>query len=131
MRSVSKGRQTIGLDETTSRFCLSREEQMGAHTLMQRAQVAVCVMLAVFFMSSTGWATTYYVNAATGNDTNAGTSATAAWKTLQKAANTLGAGDTALVLTGTYAERVQVTKSGSAAAPQGNRPADGQGVGRA
>ena len=44
---------------------------------------------------------TYYV-ATTGSDTAAGTSA-APWKTLQKAANAVAAGDTVIVRAGTYA----------------------------
>jgi hypothetical protein len=60
-------------------------------------------------------ATTYYV-APTGNDSNPGTQALP-WKTIQKAANTLAAGDTVIVAAGTYPERVQVTRSGAAGAP--------------
>jgi parallel beta-helix repeat protein len=45
--------------------------------------------------------TTYYVAAATGADTNAGTSA-APWKTIQRAGETVGPGDTVIVQAGTY-----------------------------
>jgi parallel beta-helix repeat protein len=58
---------------------------------------------------------TYYVST-TGNDSNPGSS-TSPWRTIQKAANTLSAGQTAIVVAGTYNERVQVTRSGIAGAP--------------
>src|SRR2546422_6375595 len=57
----------------------------------------------------------YYVSTA-GDDSNAGTSASP-WKTIQKAANTLHAGDTVIVSPGAYSERVQVTRSGAADLP--------------
>jgi len=54
----------------------------------------------------------YYVNGSTGNDANPGTSS-APWRTIQKAANTLRAGETVIVNGGTYNERVVVSGSGS------------------
>jgi len=51
---------------------------------------------------------TYYVDGTTGNDSNPGTQALP-WKTIQKAANTLRAGDTVNVNAGTYNERVNIT----------------------
>ncbi len=54
----------------------------------------------------------YYV-APTGDDSNAGT-ATHPWRTIQKAANTLAAGDTVYIRAGTYNERVVPQNSGSA-----------------
>jgi hypothetical protein len=53
----------------------------------------------------------YYV-ATNGNDNNPGTQ-TSPWRTIQKAANTLIAGQTAYVRAGTYYEKVQITRSGS------------------
>jgi hypothetical protein len=58
-------------------------------------------------------AATFYVST-TGNDTNSG-SLTSPWLTIQKAANTLAPGDTALVRGGIYPERVTVNVSGNAA----------------
>jgi parallel beta-helix repeat protein len=59
---------------------------------------------------------TYYVST-TGNDSNPGTQALP-WKTIQKAANTMVAGDTVIVLAGNYSsQRVSVTTFGSAGAP--------------
>ena len=57
----------------------------------------------------------YYV-ALTGNDSNPGTQSQP-WRTIQKAANTMVAGDSTTVLAGNYSERVQVTRSGAPAAP--------------
>jgi parallel beta-helix repeat protein len=62
---------------------------------------------------------TYVVSAASGADTNAGTSDAAAFKTLQKAANTVRAGDTVYVRAGTYAAGMNLINhaGGTAAAP--------------
>jgi hypothetical protein len=57
----------------------------------------------------------YYV-APTGSDSAAGT-ATAPWRTIQHAAAKLLAGQTAVVLPGSYVERVSITSSGNASAP--------------
>ncbi len=57
---------------------------------------------------------TYYV-AKTGSDSNPGTESQP-WLTIQKAANTLVAGDTAYVKAGTYNEQVIPSRSGSSGA---------------
>lgn len=57
-----------------------------------------------------------YCVASDGDDSNPGTEAQP-WRTIQKAANTLSAGDGVIVLAGNYDERVQVTRSGDAGAP--------------
>ncbi|HET6383095.1 MAG TPA: DUF1565 domain-containing protein [Armatimonadota bacterium] len=61
----------------------------------------------------------YYVDAATGDDSNPGTAARP-WRTIQKAANTLEPGDTVLVSDGLYVENgapsgggVEITHSGA------------------
>ena len=51
-----------------------------------------------------------------GSDENPGT-AEQPWKTIKKCADELQAGDTCVVVEGTYAERVQVSTSGSEGAP--------------
>ncbi len=61
---------------------------------------------------SSGSGKTYYV-AKNGNDANPGTE-TQPWLTIQKAANTLVAGDTVYIKTGTYYERVVPAHSGTA-----------------
>jgi hypothetical protein len=58
---------------------------------------------------------TFYVST-TGSDSSPGTLA-APWRTVQKAFNTLQPGQRALVRAGTYAERVDVRRAGTAAAP--------------
>ena len=63
--------------------------------------------------ASTG--TTFYV-AATGSDSSPGTQAQP-WRTIQKALNTLTAGQRALVRAGTYSENLNMSRAGTAAAP--------------
>jgi parallel beta-helix repeat protein len=59
----------------------------------------------------------HYFVATTGADSNTGTEA-APWKTIQKAAGTMGPGDTVTVLAGDYrAERTAIAKSGAAGSP--------------
>ena len=60
-------------------------------------------------------AATYYVSTA-GSDSNPG-SQSQPWRTVQKAANTTVAGDTVNIATGTYAENVTISASGSSASP--------------
>lgn len=75
----------------------------------------------------------YYVSPG-GNDANLGT-ITQPWRTIQKAANTLVAGDTVYVRTGTYPEQVIPQNSGSdgnyityAAYPGETATIDGSGI---
>lgn len=64
----------------------------------------------------TGVATDYYVST-TGNDANAGTLASP-WRTVGKAAASIGAGDTCYIRGGSYVERVTVSnKHGTVSAP--------------
>jgi Right handed beta helix region len=63
--------------------------------------------------TSTG--ATYYVSP-NGSDSAPGTYA-APWRTIQKAADTLQAGQSAIVAAGNYGERVSITRSGTSAAP--------------
>ena len=74
------------------------------------------IWILVLLLPAIASAATYYVST-TGSDTSSGTQ-TAPWKTIQKAANTMAAGDTVIVQAGSYAsERVSVAKSGSSGAP--------------
>lgn len=61
---------------------------------------------------------TYYVDASTGNDSNNGTTETAALKTIDKAAEKVVPGDTVLVKKGTYNEPygINMRKSGTSSA---------------
>jgi hypothetical protein len=88
------------------------------HSIMFHGRFkALWVATAILFAVGTAHAADYYVNGATGNDANAGTSSTAAWKTIQKAANSMPAGNTCNVAPGTYTGRVTITRSGTATAP--------------
>jgi hypothetical protein len=61
-------------------------------------------------------AATYYVRRS-GNDNSSGTSPSAAWQTLSKAAQTLVASDTVYVGAGVYSESLAPVNDGTAAAP--------------
>jgi hypothetical protein len=58
---------------------------------------------------------TFYVSPS-GSDSAAGTSS-APWRTIQKAADTLSAGQIAMVAGGNYGERVSITRSGTQSSP--------------
>jgi len=60
-------------------------------------------------------ASTFYVSPS-GSDSAAGTSG-APWQTIQKAADTLSAGQTAIISAGNYGERVTLSRSGAQASP--------------
>ena len=78
-------------------------------TFLLKASVFLVVFLG---LPMSVQAATYYVSIV-GSDTNAGTQV-APWKTIQKAANTMIAGDNVIIQAGSYAsERVNVTKSGN------------------
>jgi hypothetical protein len=75
--------------------------------------------------------TTYYVSSIIGSDTNAGTSATNPFASLQEAANVAKPGDTVEVMNGTYTGPaggvvVNITTSGTASAPITFEAAPGQ-----
>jgi parallel beta-helix repeat protein len=78
--------------------------------------IALAVLTA-FFSPSPGWSATYYVdrNNTASNDTNPGTE-TQPWRTIQRAANVMVAGDTTYVKNGTYNEAVSIARSGTSAA---------------
>ena len=67
--------------------------------------------------ANTELATVYYVNGASGNDTNDGLTLATAWKTIQKSFNTAGAGSTVMIKGGTYYEQLTVKVSGAAGSP--------------
>jgi len=83
------------------------------HLLPIIALIAV-VVISMFGVvnSSSASGNTYYVST-TGNDSNPGTEALP-WRTIQKAANMVAAGDTVYVRGGTYNEVVIVSTSGNA-----------------
>lgn len=59
----------------------------------------------------------FYVDRANGSDTNSGATPQKAWRTIQKGANSLAAGDWLFVQAGNYPERVRIARSGKVAAP--------------
>ena len=69
-------------------------------------------LILVVFVLMPAHGTTYYVDASNGNDSNQGTEAQP-WLTIQKAANTLIAGDTVFIKTGIYNEIVTPQNSGT------------------
>ena len=61
--------------------------------------------------------TTYYVRASMGNDGNTGLSPAQAWLTIDKAANTVAAGDTVYIGSGLYREQVTMDTAGASGNP--------------
>src|SRR2546427_1311807 len=72
------------------------------------------VMIPLMFFIGNG--PVYYVDAASGDDSNPGT-LSAPWKTIQRAAYTAQGGSVVDVKSGVYNERVFLTISGSPGAP--------------
>jgi hypothetical protein len=72
-------------------------------------------LLFTLFTKSAWAASTYYVST-TGSDTNPGTLALP-WKTIQKAVNSVNAGDTINIMGGTYNESIQIQKTGTSSNP--------------
>ena len=75
----------------------------------------VFILALSFALGSLANATTYYVST-DGSDSNSGLSGNP-WLTIQKAANTMSAGDTVHVQAGTYEEAVTIARSGSDGSP--------------
>ena len=78
---------------------------------MKNVQRHIVLLFSLVVISSYG--TTYYVSMS-GNDTWPGTRPDSAWRHIAHACSTVVAGDTALILPGTYPERVVFRHSGSA-----------------
>src|SRR5262249_5219891 len=68
-------------------------------------------------ISADGPATQTLYLSGDGNDANSGSGRDHAWRTIQHAADTLGPGQTAIVLAGAYKERVSIKSSGTSNAP--------------
>lgn len=76
----------------------------------------VCLVITLMLASApAAQAATYYVSMA-GNDSNTGTLALP-FRTIQKAANLMRAGDTCLIRAGTYRETITPANSGASGAP--------------
>jgi len=79
------------------------------------AVILTLTLVCLILLHAVALAATYYVDA-NGNDTNPGT-ISQPWKTIQKAALTMVAGDKCIVLSGNYQGDVNITKSGTATDP--------------
>ncbi len=82
-----------------------------------KTRIISFTILIFFTLFSPLLAAMYYVDAADGSDLNRGTAQNTPFRTIQKAANTIIAGDTVIVLAGTYNERITETTSGSPGKP--------------
>ena len=81
---------------------------------MNIKKAIIFTILIAFVFSSKIQAKEYYVNSLTGNDTNIGDK-NSPWKTIQKASNTLIAGDTVFIMAGTYTptQKIEPINSGT------------------
>jgi parallel beta-helix repeat protein len=78
-----------------------------------------CIVIVLLLMHVPTWGATYYVDATGGNDSNAGTAANSAWKTISKINNSsFSAGDQVLFKSGeVWREQLTVPSSGSVGNP--------------
>lgn len=81
----------------------------------RRVTATLTIVLAAMLVAAEAKAATYYVSTS-GQDANSGQQGSP-WRTIAKAASTIGPGDTAIISGGTYAEKITQTKSGTATAP--------------
>lgn len=82
-----------------------------------RIALAMAVAIALpSFSSNVSAGSTYYVGQINGSDSGPGTQ-TNPWRTINHAAQTMKAGDTTYVMSGTYTENVSFRNSGTASAP--------------
>lgn len=86
--------------------------------------LAVRVILSLWLLPAALPAATYYV-ALTGNDSDPGSEARP-WRTIQKAANTIRAGDTAIVRAGFYPERITTVRGGNSGSSRLTFQAEGE-----
>jgi uncharacterized protein DUF1565 len=121
VNGISGGNSTNGLVSTTVLGSTNEAIYLAPSTVPSPASVSVTAIsqadstksatatVTIQLPSRSG--TTYYVSTS-GNDNNAGT-LSAPWRTIQKAANTVKAGDTVQVRAGTYNEIVTMKTSGN------------------
>jgi len=81
-----------------------------------RLLTAVVVLACLFFAVADLKATDYYVSVK-GSDSNSGLDQSHAFKTIQKAASVMVAGDLTFVLEGTYNERISSVRNGTSQKP--------------
>lgn len=80
---------------------------------MYKTQISIFFFLAIFGMSSAGWAATFYVDNNNGNDGDPGTFSRP-WRTIDKANRSLYPGDIVYLRQGTYRETIKPQRSGTA-----------------
>ena len=94
------------------------------------ALVSIAAIIAVQLVGlspASAAGTTYYVSTS-GSDSNSGTSTSAPFQTIQKCASVAVAGDSCLIMAGTYHETVTPTNSGTSSAPITFAPYNGASV---
>lgn len=99
----------------------------GKQLQVRMAKAGIAAIISIISLSLTAAAATYYVDANSGSDSNTG-SISQPFRTIQKAANVMTAGDMCLVRKGTYRENVIPPNSGSAASPITFKPYPGEQV---
>ena len=105
--------------ETSKRCRPERKRMLRMNSNSAGATLSALAAFAGILISTAASAATYYV-ATDGSDSRSAASAqniTTPWKTIQKAAGIMVAGDTCLIRTGTYRETVTPTNSGTAGNP--------------
>ena len=122
VNGASGGNATNGLISTTVLGTANEALYLGPSAVPSPASVSVTAIsqadptksatATVTIQAPSRSGVTYYVSTS-GNDNNAGT-LSAPWRTIQKAANTVHAGDTVQVRAGTYNEIVTMKTSGNA-----------------
>jgi parallel beta-helix repeat protein len=90
---------------------VSRHKRIIGMDYLKAIRYLVYFGMVLCFTHSPGSASTYYVST-TGNNENPGTF-NDPWRTIQKAADTMNAGDLCIIYPGDYDERVSITTSGS------------------
>ncbi|TCO91350.1 concanavalin A-like lectin/glucanase superfamily protein [Chthoniobacter flavus] len=109
----------MSLRTSVSRASLRPLSSLRRSLHLRAARLLPVFVLGCLGLTDTGHAATYYVSPS-GNDANTTTQAqniSTPWKTIQKAASSMAAGDTCLIRAGTYRETVTMPISGTAAAP--------------
>jgi len=81
--------------------------------MKNRNNYFIGIIILFFLFITPASAVTYYTNNTTGNNANNGLAPGTAWATIQKAANTMVAGDTVQIMAGNYNEHIMINTSGS------------------
>ncbi|MBI3949942.1 MAG: right-handed parallel beta-helix repeat-containing protein [Acidobacteria bacterium] len=90
--------------------------------------IGIWLVIGLTTISQVQAATTYYVNAGSGNDNNDGTSLAKAWRTITKANSVVRPGDTVFIYSGRYREAIAPERSGTAQMRISYRAAPGETV---